>query len=47
MRKELRLSENNYSAIEEWDREISEEYEEIEYLDGYFEIGEDYDLSIE
>ena len=45
MCKELRLSDSDLSLIETWDREMAEEYEEIEYLDGFSLVPESEVLS--
>jgi hypothetical protein len=45
MCKELRLSDSDFSLLENWEEEISEEYEEIEYLDGFHYVPESEVLS--
>jgi hypothetical protein len=40
MCKSLRLSDSDLSLLEDWETEIQEEYEEIEYLDGFHYVSE-------
>lgn len=45
MCKSLRLSETDFSLAEEWENEMAEEYEEIEYLEGFHLVEESEVLS--
>lgn len=45
MCKKLRLSESDFSLVETWEEEMEAEYEEIEYLDGFYLVPESEVLS--